>query len=310
MNTTASICSTPQNLYSGYFCYSPLQGGKLTKLVINKNGKLFSVLKELDEKSLMEPAEMFTNAILVPFPNRLRNGTYRVDGQEYHLEPYPKIAPHAVHGFMYNRPVDSVVEEFTDGSAKVLLKTIYRNDVQGYPFEFEQTITYEISAEACFSCKVSVENIGTQTMPIGIGMHPYFKFDRAIDEVFLKLPACQRIETDADCFPIGDVNNYPDFQIPLLIQEQKFNDCFLAAPEQDLVEIRLIAGDHQLIYTQYYSASKYFQLYIPPDRQSIAIEPMTCSIDAFNNQQGLTHLKPNEICTCSYRVQISSDFQQ
>ena len=38
----------------------------------------------------------------------------------------------------------------------------------------------------------------------------------------------------------------------------------------------------------------FLQVFTPPHRQSIALEPMTCNIDAFNNQDGLKMLAPKE----------------
>ena len=47
------------------------------------------------------------------------------------------------------------------------------------------------------------------------------------------------------------------------------------------------------------SGFNYLQLYIPPDRSSIAIEPMTCSVDAFNNGDGLIILEVAEVIKAS-----------
>ena len=38
----------------------------------------------------------------------------------------------------------------------------------------------------------------------------------------------------------------------------------------------------------------FLQVYTPPHRKSIAIEPMTCAPDAFNNKDGLIVLGPFE----------------
>jgi len=48
----------------------------------------------------------------------------------------------------------------------------------------------------------------------------------------------------------------------------------------------------------------FLQVYIPPTRDSIAIEPMTCNIDAFNNRDGLIVLEPGEIFEASYGVRL------
>ncbi|MGB0929923.1 MAG: hypothetical protein ACPGVB_04055, partial [Chitinophagales bacterium] len=49
----------------------------------------------------------------------------------------------------------------------------------------------------------------------------------------------------------------------------------------------------------------YFQIYIPPHRKSIAIEPMNCNIDAFNNGEGLTLLKVGQTWKGSFGVALS-----
>lgn len=262
------------------------------------------VLKELDGQNISLGKETFTNAILVPFPNRLYNGNYEINNHKYHIEAHPNTQPHAVHGFMYNRPIENQVEEFTDSRSKVVLKTKYTKDVTGYPFEFELSITYEISDKSGFVCTVAVKNTGVETMPIGTGLHPYFKFDTLIDNVSIELPPCQLLETDPEFIPNGILSTFPEFQKPELIGDYKFNHCFLANPGQDKIEIKLATDEYRLIYTQDYTTSKYFQLFIPPDRQSIAVEPMTCAIDAFNNKQGLINLKPGESCNCTYGVRI------
>ena len=48
----------------------------------------------------------------------------------------------------------------------------------------------------------------------------------------------------------------------------------------------------------------YLQVFIPPLRNSIAIEPMTCNTDAFNNKEGLIILEPDQQFKASYGVSI------
>ena len=48
----------------------------------------------------------------------------------------------------------------------------------------------------------------------------------------------------------------------------------------------------------------YVQVFIPPSRKSIAIEPMTCNINAFNNGEGLIILKPKSTFNATYGVRL------
>lgn len=120
----------------------------------------------------------------------------------------------------------------------------------------------------------------------------------------MKLPPCKLVETSPDFIPNGILTSYTQFQASTFIKDHKFNDCFLAGPGHNEIEIRFTTDEYHLVYTQDYATSKYFQIFTPSDRQSIAVEPMTCSINAFNNKQGLIILKAGESCRCAYGVRI------
>ncbi len=46
----------------------------------------------------------------------------------------------------------------------------------------------------------------------------------------------------------------------------------------------------------------FFQVFTPPHRQSVAIEPMSCNVDAHHNGEGLVRLEPGEIWRGSFDV--------
>jgi len=53
-----------------------------------------------------------------------------------------------------------------------------------------------------------------------------------------------------------------------------------------------------------YREYNYLQVFIPPDRMSIAIEPMTCNANAFNNKDGLITLSPGEVLTTVCGIEL------
>jgi aldose 1-epimerase len=59
-----------------------------------------------------------------------------------------------------------------------------------------------------------------------------------------------------------------------------------------------------LHYWQETGAGKYnfLQVFIPPLRHCVALEPMTCAPDAFNNGMGLARLEPGEMLKGSFGV--------
>jgi aldose 1-epimerase len=52
------------------------------------------------------------------------------------------------------------------------------------------------------------------------------------------------------------------------------------------------------------TSSSYLQLYTPEDRKSIAIEPMSCIANAFNNGEGLKILEVAEEFKWEVKIEV------
>ena len=61
-----------------------------------------------------------------------------------------------------------------------------------------------------------------------------------------------------------------------------------------------------MIYWQEADKFPYVQLFTPPSRKSLAIEPMTCNIDAFNNKEGLWYLEIGEKRTMEFGIDMKA----
>jgi len=46
-------------------------------------------------------------------------------------------------------------------------------------------------------------------------------------------------------------------------------------------------------------------LYTPPEKNSIAIEPITSNIDSFNNKEDIIYLNPGDRWTASYGFELN-----
>ena len=71
-------------------------------------------------------------------------------------------------------------------------------------------------------------------------------------------------------------------------------------------QTELIAQDKKLIIWQETGDNKmnYLVIYTPPSRQSVAIEPLTSNINAFNNGEDLIILEPNEKLSGEIRIWV------
>lgn len=270
----------------------PEHGGHLQEVVLGG----LSVVDGFETVEEMEANFKSKSAVLYPFPNRLKNGTYEFDGNTYQLPINSPSTGNAIHGI--GRKVAMKVHsiELGEDEADVHLRYEYAGDNPGYPFAFAFSLSFYFRANGHFDVSFGLHNFCNVSIPVGLGWHPYFKLGGAIDAVKMRLPEVERIEVDEFMIPTGEKTAFEDFREMKAIGDAEFDTGFRIKKEGPRAEVVLQDGTNQLRYWQETGEGKFnfIQVFIPPARTSIALEPMTCNIDAFNNQDGLLVLKPGQ----------------
>lgn len=252
------------------------------------------------------------NIKLSPFPNRIDRGRYEFAGQTYQFDCNKKNEDNAIHGFLTKAAftlVDALVNEEED-SIVLQYKYKYTGENEAYPFPYQVEIVHCFT-QSFYSCRTNITNIGEQTMPLGDGWHPYFKLGTTtIDELLLQIPSNTALETDERMIPTLKTFAFNKFQTPEAIGNTQFDTGFVLRPDLKVSKVYLInkTSKLQLVYGQDNENDrgyKYLQIYTPPDRQSIALEPMSCAANAFNNKMGLIELEPTEQWSSWYHVLLN-----
>jgi len=240
--------------------------------------------------------QKYRGVVLAPFPNRTAEGKYSFLGKEFSLPINRPKEALALHGFLY----DKTFVVLNQTKSKVVLQYNYNASLKAFPFSFTLTVSYEILTNGVLSITTEVENTGLHKMPFGSGWHPYFKIDECIDGMFLQLPACKKMELKNN-IPTEKIQHFLEEETTLNLANYHFDDCFIF--NQNQVNIKLI-GDEYLLKINAKGQDNYpfFQIYTPKDRASIAIEPMTCAPNAFNNKIGLIELEANEKASFCYNI--------
>lgn len=249
------------------------------------------------------PTQMLTNAwyknvLLLPFPNRLNNGTYQWQGQTYRFPINDTHTENALHGFSPDyTPMIFKATELKKASASIELQFFYDGSHPAYPFPFTFNVTYAITAQR-FEITLQVKNEGKNPMPFGMGWHPYFKIGDHINNLKLKVPSCEWIGVNQKMIPTGKRYDYEEFVVAKKIGTTVLDNCFAIKnmASEGRFEVQLQSEKEQLTYWQETGPRKFnfIQLFTPPHRASMAIEPMTCNVDGFNNEEGLIVLKEGE----------------
>jgi aldose 1-epimerase len=244
--------------------------------------------------------QQYKGVVLAPFPNRIAAAKYTFNNQSYILDINRAKEGLALHGFLYNH-IFKVVELQQNRCTLLFRYTELKN---GFPFPFKLKVSYNLDAEGRLKVSFQIENIGTEAFPFGLGWHPYFNFKESIDDLKLDFPASQRLILDDKKIPTGQLHAFTKESDSLNLVDHEFDDCFKLL-DSGMQVFKLCGSKYELEISAEQSNFPYFQVYTPKNRKSIAIEPMTCAPDAFNNGLGLQILKAGEVFEATYYLKAT-----
>lgn len=268
-----------------------------------------SVLDGYDTAGEMDLNNWSKSRFLFPFPNRLKHGTYHWNDQIYQFPINDGQTGNALHGLGMDKAFRYSHLDLQETQASI--ECTYKDEGKdpAYPFRYSFTARFSLQRNDQFSLEMAFQNLHTGPIPVGLGWHPYFKLGGdGLNSWRLQFPKAEMIGIDPYMIPTGKRYEYDRFEKARAIQAEVLDNCFLLQNQSEKAWLTLSDGQHQLAYWQEAGPNKfnYIQVFTPPHRNSIAVEPMTCNIDAFNNGDGLITLHPGERVQASCGVQISA----
>ena len=239
----------------------------------------------------------YKSALLFPFPNRLRDGHYEFEGTKYQF-PINETGNHnALHGFVCYEHFHLEKGDVTEAHASIQASYDYDGRLTYYPFPFRMEVVYRLDQNS-LSTEVRIMNRGINSLPMGFGWHPYFRSAGKIDQATLRFPAGEQMELDDRQLPTGNFHYANDFESGRLLSGVELDTGYRMNTSDWSVELADTAGQLTLVA----NGMPYLQIYTPPGRDSIALEPMSCGIDVFNSGEGLSVLSATE--SIEYRFSV------
>ena len=247
----------------------------------------------------------FASYPLVPFSNRIAGATLHWQGAAYPLPHYLAGHPHAIHGNGWQR-VWAVAEQASDRATIELVHDASGPRRLEWPFPYRARQTFLLT-ENVFALTMTIENIGREAFPFGLGWHPFFPRDRA---TLLMFRATGIWQTDSTQMPtrLDRVPNPWDFSSARAIGDTTLDHCFagwtspatLSWPDRGVAAS--IAAD---------PACGHLVVYVPRASDYLAVEPVTHMTDAFNRADagerntGARVLAPAQTFSCTMRLSVS-----
>lgn len=234
---------------------------------------------------------------LSPFPNRLKGGQWKWNGLSGELPINFKWQPHAIHGLLHTVPWSFASFSSDEKNAELVLERSWQGEHPGFPFAFTARTRFFWSVDS-LTVQSETVNDGKIAMPYGEGWHPYFSLGAPVDELEMRTPALHSVLVDDLSIPTGERQTFGDFTQGATIGDRFIDNCWAVAEDHEQVETVLRHKSQNLSLKIWQKNGpgqfRYIQAYTPPDRQSIAIEPMTCEPDAFNHHRDLLVIAPGQ----------------
>lgn len=284
-------------------------GAMLHAFVVQDGNESINVIdsygseEEFNEKT---EASGFKGLKLSPFPCRISNATYRFNGQQYHLHRSP-LNNAAMHGLLYKQPFQLIEEQVTADSAQVSLLHEYKGNDAGYPFAYNCKVEYRLEEKNTLNITTTIKNTGVSALPVADGWHPYFTFGGKVNELELLFRSQEMLEFN-NLIPTGKILPYTTFASPARIGDTALDNSFVLDfnEAQPMCILRDPATGWRLEMSPD-NSYPYLQIYIPPHRNSIAIENLSAPPDSFNNGIGLITLAAGASARFSTRYTLRKE---
>lgn len=271
-------------------------------------------------------------AILLPYPNRIR-GTVSADGKTVTATVAgktltlpanwsgnnPGAERHAIHGLMLSSKFQDVKEN-NGAQESTLSGSLHAGDFGGHWLSDTDVSVETTLKNDSVEMTVTAKNVGKEPLPMAIGWHPYFVIpsgDRK--QVLLHLPSTTRavMNNYDDTFVTGQrvpVKGTPyDFSAPggHALGDQYLDDNFSALERKPdgstVTEIIDPAAKYGLRIITLSPEIRTIQVYAPPAKNFVAIEPQFNFPDPYNKvwgklNTGMVMLQPGQ--SVSWRVKL------
>jgi aldose 1-epimerase len=263
------------------------EGARISELMLDSN----TIIQELPNFSY---SDSYAAAILFPFVSRIESGHYEFEGKDYQLE-CNQAGVNALHGLVYNKTFSLVQKEVLGEGAFVTLAYTETNPPKGFPFKYYIELTY-LLFENSLDIRIKATNLDTVSFPFTLGWHPYF-YTNHLEDCVVKFNSHQQVAFDEKLITKALIpfENTEDFAI----KNKQLDDCFVM--NDDLIQF--ITPTYQLAITSD-TTQNYLQMYTPPHKTLIAIEPMTGISNSFNNKIGLQVLAPQQSFEITWKLAI------
>lgn len=229
---------------------------------------------------------------LMPYSNRIRDSRLAHSGVTHALPSHPAVHPHTLHGVA--QTLQWSVSNQSEHS--ITLTCDYDGIHWPWPVRFEQQFALR---DDQLNIQIAVTNLGSSSMPAGLGLHPYFQRHPRM-RVELGLGCIWEI--DDAYLPTGVARSKPR---SIVISDEVSEELAVYGSEWD-GELQVNYPEGRLTLLAQAPLS-HFVAFAPVNAPYVCLEPVSHLADAFNSppsqwpDQGTHVLEPGESLSASLK---------
>ncbi len=241
--------------------------------------------------------------VLAPWPNRLADGRYELDGVRAQAALDEPERHNAIHGLVRWMPWTLQTRHQNQVSLRLQL-----HPSPGYPFSLLMELDYHVGREG-LTVTARAQSLDEGSVPFGLGFHPYLTAGtETVDGAILHVPAHHTLETDDRGLPTGELSPVEgterDFTTSRFVGPTVLDTCFTTLDRDTDGRARASLDapggrtgatlwlDEHFPYLMVYTGDTLPEL--PRRRRAVAVEPMTCPPNAFRTGKDLADLQPGQ----------------
>jgi aldose 1-epimerase len=240
--------------------------------------------------------------LLYPWANRLGARRYRAAGKEVVLDTAASIGRDdqglPMHGLRWPLLAWQVLKA-DDSSMQARLDWRGEERLAIFPFPHHLEMNITLGRET-LSFEMTLQADASSALPVSFGFHPYFRLPGLPrSEWRVLLPAMSRFLQDERKIPTGE--EAPVSLLDAKLGDRGFNDGFvLPDPHMEF----LITAKAWRITVEFVEGYPFAQVFAPPDKDFISIEPMTAPTNALVSGRGLRIVEPGGLFRAIFHIHI------
>ncbi len=250
----------------------------------------------------------YSGAVLAPWPNRVRDGRWTLDGVTQQLDITEPENGNALHGLLPFTPY-----RLTERSTSSITLGARIHPQHGYPFSLRNRVRYALTTTG-ISVTHTLVNLGPAPAPVAVGAHPFLTIgDVPADELVLTVAADRHIDVDERLNPTGTTpvaGTAWDLRGGRPVAELTLDDCWTGVHRRGGVSTHTLrAPDGRSVSLCAGTGFDYVHVFVTrryPTPQghvtAVAVEPMSAAADALNSGAGLRWLECGQHWSASWSI--------